>query len=850
MELVYVSEWPKTDANLCTKKLIGDTACSWSCRNILAFSTLNNSKGLAERELYRPKIHVVDPDRPWELHSISGVHKDLIQVLQWNASGTRLLSGDSSGTSVLWQMKDHLLNDWESVAESHVNGEPIVALGWLHNGVKISYNVDNIDSPSMLDKFTRSRFTPSLLQVGTKPAVGWIAVTSTGLVSVTILKSGGGTSTFTECLGKTRCHAELADIAYSSSGDILIATSDGSCRSPVQVYKVNLSWRDDKVFIETDYLPSLHVQCCVDLNNKDKYLTITHLRFINKECYEEESTSVPAEQLIISAIGSSGSCVEFWSLSKEFVPLNKIFQTSPPPSRESQPTTQKWVFGTCYTNSSAVTGLCLPKLPVKLSSKSIYNGPGMVMAVAFQDGSVKLLHRVSLKPCASFKYEGAKVDTGSQAKRQKVYNGKHLMCMEMSSTCCSIMAVDRMGALCLIKIAPTLGQALDQGAARAHTIAQVVNLLEYSLVTGYEWWDLLHTITPGMVDTVIDRLTEAFNRQSKSTQELLFSRLVAVKASLHRMTSSGAGKSVDCYCKLLLNAISSEFRSLLRPTSVTAQDKGPAEKLTAICAHSTELDLTKLMLNIDTKDYALDPNSIQSLQQLVQWIAEYCLYTLSTVPQQASNPTKPGISVLRDTSTLCLLREMLVLIKIWGIRKKTCLPVFSTTSDSLDTLSHLYKLMTHVWLASKEIPPAELDENTVDECCLLPSQIMMHPLDVTPVTEGITGKLLLLRQAMSFQFNTTPPHMVNIATFGHSLNIFPGSEVNVRSLSDKIHQKTDVVRRLYLGVAPPDEIRSCTRCSSISMLNSPTRTVIMKAWEQRWARSCLCGGLWRRVVMA
>ena len=76
---------------------------------------------------------------------------------------------------------------------------------------------------------------------------------------------------------------------------------------------------------------------------------------------------------------------------------------------------------------------------------------------------------------------------------------------------------------------------------------------------------------------------------------------------------------------------------------------------------------------------------------------------------------------------------------------------------------------------------------------------------------GITGKLLIIRQAMSFQFNMTPPHMVNIATFGHSLNIFPGSEVSIRSLSDKIHQKTDIIRRLYLGVSPPDWLRSCTR---------------------------------------
>ncbi|XP_072179168.1 mediator of RNA polymerase II transcription subunit 16-like [Diadema setosum] len=841
MERAFVTDWPNTDANVCIKTLIDDSVCSWSCRNIAAFTAIGNPTLPEEREVYRPIIHVVDPDRPWEVCSFGNQHRDAIQALRWNSDGTQLLSADAMGTVFLWKMKHYLMNDWYCAAESHLQGEPIVAIAWLHNGMKISYNVDNIDSPNMLDKFSRTRFTPSLAEFGMRPMEGWVSVTGSGLISATVLRSGK-TVVVTERLGNARSHIALADIAFTSSGHILVATSDGGTRCPLQVYRVSLSWDDDKLQMSTEYLPSLYMQCLCEVTSRDKYPSITSVQFISKECTEQQLGLAPTEQLLVCASGMMGSCIEYWTLKKEAIHLHKLFQAGSPHHRD-MPTTLKWVFGATYTDSSVITAIALPKLPLKLSMNSLYNGPGMAFAVANQDGTIKLLHRPSLKVCAALRYEGVlKADPGPPAKRPNL-NGKHLVCMEMSATCCSLLAIDRTGALCIFKLEPTLGQNLDSGTARAHTISQVVHLLEYCLVTGYDWWDLLLAIIPNMVDTVLDRLSESVNRQSRSTQELLFTRLVAVKSSLYRLAASGSGKAVDCFGKLLLHSTSNVFKSLLRPVSSSAQDKGPAERLTNLCSTSMETDPTNLLKKLDTKEYYVEPSTLQSLQPLIQWVADYTIVSLAAVPPPGSPTNKPGVSLMRDVPTLVMLRELLLMTRMWGRLQKNCLPVFTTTSDELDVLALLFRLVSQIWVNYKDEQPTELDESLIDECTLLPSQVGIPPWDLSPVTEGYTGKIHVRHGQSSFQFGMLPGRMISIATFSF------GPEIYTRSLMDRLHQKFDLVRKMSLGVKPHKDIRRCSRCSCISLLPPITASsnTVRILWEKRWERGCLCGGLWRKV---
>lgn len=41
-------------------------------------------------------------------------------------------------------MSDHLVNSWENILLSSVDGDPIVALTWLHNGVKLALHVEMV----------------------------------------------------------------------------------------------------------------------------------------------------------------------------------------------------------------------------------------------------------------------------------------------------------------------------------------------------------------------------------------------------------------------------------------------------------------------------------------------------------------------------------------------------------------------------------------------------------------------------------------------------------------------------------------------------------------------------------
>ncbi|XP_033118027.1 mediator of RNA polymerase II transcription subunit 16-like [Anneissia japonica] len=831
MELVFVTDWPKLDTNTWVKKLLGNGLSDWSCRNILAFTAVGNRKEPVEhREVTNTCIHILDPDRPWEIYSIDSGHEEMITSLKWNASGTQLLSTDSRGTCCCWEMNQYLLNSWIQSTKTNINKEPIVAADWLHGPIKLLYNVDKLDSINIHEKFSRVTCEPSVKNVGGKPVEGWVAVTATGLVSITVME-GGKLITENKCLGIHRSHVAVADIAFG--GPMIIATSDGTCRPPIQAYSVNVTKTDDRLNIQTDSLPSFYPQCCTSSYTRDRYNTISHIQFMNREA---------GDKLLVTVTGSGGTYIECWSLSKEPVPLHNIFDNQKPV--DQQPVTLKWVFMTSHSENATITALAVPKLPLNLSKTSMYNGPGMVIAAAFIDGNIKLLHRNSMKPLKALKYEGAKIISSPQAKRQRAMGGHYIVSLTMSSTCCSMVGVDKGGTLSLLKVAPTIGQIVDSGATRAHTIAQVVNLLEYCLVTGHDWWDLLLTITIGMVETVIDRLTEAYNRQNAARQALLFNRLLAMKATLHRLSSSGRGKAVDCHSKLLLNAIATEFKTLL--ISANNPENTPTDRIAAACA-SADADISSILQKIDSKDITVDKKLLKSTQQLTQWVAEYALYVLATVPVQGQMTTKPGVSILYDASTLSMLRQLLVIIKVFGEKEPLSLPVFTVTSAGLDGLSLLYKLLTSIWVSSNDDNVhVKLEDSIVDECILLPSQILIRSMEYQPVTEGIIGKLHIhSRQAMTFQFDNPPGHMITVATFspGHP------AEVNTRSLTDKTHQKHDVVRRLHLGVSPPEELKRCTRCSCISLLKSPTKLSTMIAWEQRWSRSCLCGGLWRKVIV-
>lgn len=150
--------------------------------------------------------------------------------------------------------------------------------------------------------------------------------------------------------------------------------------------------------------------------------------------------------------------------------------------------------------------------------------------------------------------------------------------------------------------------------------------------------------------------------------QVLATRILAVKASLCKLSTATAARACDFYAKLLLIAISSTLKSLLRPHVLNTPDKSPGDRLTEICAKNTDTgeaggawpvfgstsqcmvacssDIDKVMINLKTEEFVLDGPPLQSLQQLIQWVGDFVLYLLANLPNQVRQSHVPGVQKL------------------------------------------------------------------------------------------------------------------------------------------------------------------------------------------------------------
>ncbi|XP_025772083.1 mediator of RNA polymerase II transcription subunit 16-like [Puma concolor] len=146
-----------------------------------------------------------------------------------------------------------------------------------------------------------------------------------------------------------------------------------------------------------------------------------------------------------------------------------------------------------------------------------------------------------------------------------------------------------------------------------------------------------------------------------------------------------------------------------------------------------------------------------------------------------------------------MLRELMVVIRIWGLLKPSCLPVYTATSDTQDSMSLLFRLLTKLWICCRdEGPTSEPDEALVDECCLLPSQLLIPSLDWLPVSDGLVSRLQP-KQPLRLQFGKAPALPACAAAQPDGLSRAPGQP------------KIDHLRRLHLGAYPTEECKACTR---------------------------------------
>lgn len=68
----------------------------------------------------------------------------------------------------------------------------------------------------------------------------------------------------------------------------------------------------------------------------------------------------------------------------------------------------------------------------------------------------------------------------------------------------------------MLRISPSMGHVLDMNTSLRHLLF----LLEYCMVTGYDWWDILLHVQPNMVQNLVEKLHEEYTRQSAALQQV------------------------------------------------------------------------------------------------------------------------------------------------------------------------------------------------------------------------------------------------------------------------------------------------------------------------------------------
>lgn len=787
----------------------GKTVLSVSSRNTIAFTSTTDLEDNVAK-LCRYHVYVADLNMPWEAYKVL-CHNEEITCVEWDVSGTKLLIADTVGCIQIWSMKDFLLNEWTQLSTTSFHGEYILSAAWFHNGKKIAMNMEKKDNPVYLEKYSYIRFGPSVRQFGGRPSEGCIAISSSGLVCAVILQSDGNAVTSGEILGQFRSKLKVVDLCYAKNGDFLVVATDGLVQSSVHCYRVGLKVSQEKCVISCQPFSSFYLNCHATCppGEKPTYVRVTHLKFVLREA---------ADAVVVTASGTSGSIVELWELREKPVIFHKIFQTA---SSENQPKTVVWQHHASSTATSSVVAIATPRL-------SIYDisPPPSYILVAYKENVIKCFYRETLQLVCSIS-----VNTGTHRRDEhslKHYlSGAAISDMQLTWTGCTVIAIDALSQVFLYRLSPIT----DPGGPMSPSYA--ITMLEYCLMTGTDWWDVVLSLRPGLIESICEKLTESFNRQPSSAQQYWLSRFLALKGSLYRCLSNGQAKAGDCHALVMLNAVAAAMKGLLRPRDLSSQDKGPAENLTAILTSKgteTIIHMDKVLLHLEHKEFTVEPQTLQSLQHLTQWVADCAIYLLASLPHQYHSLLRfPGGGLINDPKAINTLRELLVIIRIWSFLNESCLPVFTKMADNLDVLSLLFKLLTKVLLSHGSEP----EDTLFDECSLLPNQVLVPTIELGTHAQGVASPALFMNSLpLQFEYHCQPEFLRYTS--------------KVHSIEGTIPQQhiVDIVRHVSLGYNPA-AVRQCTRCCSSSMLKAGTRSAATRAWDQRWLRFCPCGGQWR-----
>ncbi|KAK8403168.1 hypothetical protein O3P69_000988 [Scylla paramamosain] len=834
MELFYsVSEKRSLDDTQQTSLYSDGGACAVSSKSVVAFTRMTTRQDSFRHRIPVCTVCVADLNSPNEPHVIMESVSKVI-FLTFSSDGSQLLVVLSMGRVHLFT-KGAGLHQWTSSHTCDWDGEDILHINFFHGGIRACVQSGDVNvHASYTEKFIAQPHKPTLVDHGQCAMNGFFAVSASGLLLVCVLTHEG--AIFTEkkiVLGNTRDNFSVATAALAPTGHIHVATWKPEM---IKCWRAELKMLDQAKGSKGDITVTIQAaqSFCPALSNttwhtstkSEGLVQVTCLRYTELEdptsllvalTVEKQVKASPSQQSSTPpTLGAMSHLVRRYQLQDQQRPLLKPFK---PMADTVGIATKEWFCMGEWASSSPI---------VTLSTATRHLLPGsaaahlpFIITAATADAYICAINRDNMQQLSSHNLLNVRGGNEDAPVSKRVASERQVVSLTHTWSGLSLLALDSMGSLHFI----TLIRPADIGPQWAISL---ILLLEFALVSGSDWWDLLVSTPHSSILMLTDKLSDTFQQHSTPITQHLHIRFLIMKTSMLRLLGSQQQKAIESRIQAQLTATQQLFRTL-RPVTgdvataernISVSIQNYLESRASLDILDIEKSLDQLCSSMNVKDCQVDPGQLQNLQPLIQFAADLALFILFMLAQNSK------FELARDPKIVQSLRELLFVARLWYRQNKLVLPQMFRKTQSVDVWAQIYKLLTRV----AQILPGEPDSTLIDECVLLETQVMCQELPLHVPPRGVLADMAS-SASTPLQYEFVNGESNNVNTSGAQPRILEGA-LPPLPLLDPLH---------YRYIAPQEPKFNCTRCCSVrASWWGDSESV----WDHHWASNCICSGHW------
>lgn len=276
------------------------------------------------------------------------------------------------------------------------------------------------------------------------------------------------------------------------------------------------------------------------------------------------------------------------------------------------------------------------------------------------------------------------------------------------------------------------------------------------------------------------------------------------------------------------------------------------ELLQSRMKEETSIDKLANALEQRSIEFAVEPSLLQFHHNLIQWTTNLACHLMASIPEFKHSRKGPGMTLVNTRRVLNMLREMLLLIRLWGRANPSAKPIYTKTVESYDVIERLFFLIT-------KYKENQQDESIHEECILLPSRVMIPPVNTVIPARGLSLATVALGiSKMDYEFGEEPENeslslLMNNEKGGYASSGFgshPGGYsdwMGMEGVTQSDYMPIDCIRQMFIG-GSHSAVKRCTRCHGTTYHSSGKGKSNNSTWESRWSRRCPCGGPWKVSV--